>query len=94
MPITDRHHFQNDFLHLFHCIFYSDQVSSMNSSSVSQQQVGFRTLIYTLEMTFEYIYRRKKEFWHKSGFRKPMIDINEYMSNPLRDIRLLQGILL
>lgn len=59
MPIVDRHHFQNDFLHLFHCIFDCDQVASMNSSSVSQQQEGFITLTYTLEMASEYIYRGK-----------------------------------
>lgn len=59
MPITDRYHFQNDSLHWFHCIFYSDQGDSMDSSSVSQQQVGFRTLICTLEITSEYIYRGK-----------------------------------
>lgn len=55
MLITNRHHFENDFLHEFHYIFYSAQAAAMNSSSISQQQVDFRTLICNLEMASEYI---------------------------------------
>lgn len=61
MPITDRYHFENDFLHLFHEIFYSDPAASMNSSSAAQQQVDFRPLICTLEGASGYIYRGKRK---------------------------------
>lgn len=94
MSITDRHHFENDFLCVFHCIFCSDQGASMNSSSVSQQQVGFRTLICISEMNSEYIYGGRGEFWYKSVFRKAMIDVSEYKSSPLRDIWLLYDTLI